>query len=151
MHRKSLILSAALAACCSLVAGVATAQVKPGDVINRSNIDKVKDLVSPGVRAAIENGSELTIVPYQKVPIGQAYRDATEKYAGQATVDDKSDLKNWVAGRPFPTIDPSDPKAAVKVMWNFNRTSYFTDDFGVHLPDAEIGRASCRERVYLRV
>ena len=32
-----------------------------------------------------------------------------------------------------------DPKAAVKVMWNFQRNPYFTDDFNVHLPDADTG------------
>jgi len=140
MQRKSLILTAVLAAACPLAfAQTALAQVQPGDVIGPSNVEKVKELVSPGIIAAIEGGSELNIVPYAKVPVGKAYLDATEKYSGQASVNDKSDLVNWVAGRPFPKIDPSDPQAAVKVMWNFNRTSYFTDDFSVHLPDADTG------------
>jgi hypothetical protein len=117
----------------------AQAQVKPGDVIGKSNVEKINDFVSPGVKAAVENGSELSIVPYEKIPISKAYMEATEKYSGQATVDDKNDLKNWVAGRPFPNVDASDPKAAVKIMWNFNRTSYFTDDFSIHLPDADTG------------
>lgn len=137
--RKSLILTAILPAIFTLLASTALAQVKPGDVINKSNVDKVAELVSPGVKAAIENGSELNIVPYEKVPISKAYIEATEKYSGQASVDDRNDLVNWVAGQPFPNIDPADPKAGLKVMWNFNRTSYFTDDFAVHLPDADTG------------
>ncbi len=141
-HRKSLILwtalPAALAAACVLPLSAA-AQVQPGDVIGRHNVEKIKDIVSPGVIAAVENGSELNIVPYQPVPVGKAYLEATEKYSGQATVDEKKDLKNWVAGQPFPKIEMDDPQAAVKVMWNFNRTSYFTDDFSVHLPDADTG------------
>ena len=121
MHRKSMILSAVLAAFCFLAVETASAQVKPGDVIGPYNVDKVKELVSPGIKAAIEGGSELNIVPYAKVPVGKAYLEATEKYSGQASVNDKSDLVNWVAGRPFPKIDESDPQAAVKVMWNFNQ------------------------------
>ena len=63
--------------------------------------DKYADVLSLGNKAAVENGSELNVVPYQSVPISKVYMDATEKYSGQATVDDKNDLKNWVAGRPF--------------------------------------------------
>ena len=138
-HRKSLILSAALAAI-YLPARAALAEApKPGEVINRSNVHKYAEYMSPGVKAAVDNGSELKVVPYQKIPIPKAYIDATEKYAAQCSLDDKNDLKNWVAGRPFPKIDPSDPKAAVKIMWNFGRTSYFNDDLGVHLPDADTG------------
>jgi hypothetical protein len=111
----------------------------PGEVINKKNVDKYAQFMSLGVKASVENGSELTIVPYQNIPKPRAYVEATEKYSGQATLDEKNDLKNWVAGRPFPNVDPSDPKAAVKIMWNFNRTSYFTDDLGVHLPDADTG------------
>jgi len=113
--------------------------VVPGDVIDKINVSKVKDLVSPGVIAAIENGSELKIVPYGKIPISPLYKEATEKYSAQVSLGDKSMLQNWVAGCPFPNVEASDPQVAVKVMWNFNRTSYFTDDFAVHLPDADTG------------
>ena len=111
----------------------------PGEVVSRKNIDKYVEFMSPGVKASVENGSELKIVPYAKIPIPKAYIQATEKYSGQCTLDERNDLKNWVAGRPFPVVDPDDPKAAVKIMWNFNRTSYFSDDLGVHLPDADTG------------
>jgi hypothetical protein len=131
---------AAFAAASTLVLSTtAFAQPKPGDVVNRQNIDSAREFISPGVTAAIENGSELRIVEYQEIPMPAVYRDATEKYAGQATIDEKNDLKDWVAGRPFPVIDPADPQAAAKVMWNFQRTFYFTDDFSVHLPDADTG------------
>jgi len=129
----------ALAMVCAFVPRQACAQVNPGDTIDKANVSKVNGLVSPGVVAAIENGSELKIVQYEKIPIPTVYNDATEKYSAQVTLGDKTTLQNWVAGRPFPNIDASDPLAAVKVMWNFNRTSYFTDDFAVHLPDADTG------------
>ncbi len=142
MHRKSLILTATVAASSFLTLSATLSladEPKPGEVIGKSNVHKYVEVMSPGVKAAVENGSELNIVPYQKIPIPKAYIDATEKYSGQATLDDKNDLKNWVAGRPFPKVDPNDPKAAVKIMWNFSRTSYFNDDLGVHLPDADTG------------
>ncbi|HEY2774592.1 MAG TPA: DUF1329 domain-containing protein [Candidatus Binatia bacterium] len=139
MNRKSFALPAAFAALALSASFAAAEPPAPGTKINRSNVDKYKEYMSPGVKAAVDNGSELSVVPYQKIPIPKAYIEATEKYAGQVSLDDKNDLKNWVAGRPFPTIDPNDPKAAVKIMWNFGRTSYFNDDLGVHLPDADTG------------
>jgi hypothetical protein len=48
-------------------------------------------------------------------------------------------LKNWIAGRPFPVIDSNDPKAGSKLMHDFEKSHYFTDDLNVHLPDADTG------------
>ncbi len=117
----------------------AAAEPKPGDTITRSNVEAAKDYVSPGVAWAIENGMDLTIVPYQKIDEPAEYISATEKYSAQVSVNEKNELQNWVAGRPFPKVDVSDPKAAVKLMYNFENTAYFTDDLNVHLPDADTG------------
>src|SRR5947208_16896663 len=39
-------------------------------------------------------------------------------------------LENYIAGQPFPTLDPNDPATAVKVMWNYEYRPYpGTDDF----------------------
>lgn len=146
--------SAVLSAFClilTLSASLASAQVTPGETISRKTIDKVRDIVSPGILAAVDNGMDLHIVPYKKIPSIKAYEEATEKYSGQASLGDDGDLKNWVAGRPFPTIDMNDPKAAAKVMWNFQRTHYYTDDLNVHLPDADTGgfyKDASGKRVY---
>ncbi|MFT4571454.1 MAG: hypothetical protein ACI8TX_000061 [Hyphomicrobiaceae bacterium] len=129
----------------------AQAQVSPGDVISRKNVEKVSDLVSPGILFAVENGMDMTIMPYKKIPILTHYQEATEKFSDQVSIGEDNDLKNWVAGRPFPTIDSADPKAAAKVMWNFQRTHYYTDDLNVHLPDADTGafyKDSDGKRVY---
>jgi hypothetical protein len=69
----------------------------------------------------------------------KAYLDATEKYGGQTTLGPRNELQNWVAGKPFTTIDNNDPKAPVKIMYNFQDTHYFTDDLALHLVDADTG------------
>ncbi|HYC56416.1 MAG TPA: DUF1329 domain-containing protein [Candidatus Binatia bacterium] len=117
----------------------AVADVAPGEVIEKSNSGKVSELVSPGVLWAVNNGMDLTIVPYEKIPLPTAYQQATEKYSAQATLDDRNVLNNWVAGRPFPVVDNNDPKAAPKIMYNFQDTHYFTDDLNLHLVDADTG------------
>jgi hypothetical protein len=119
--------------------GDAAAEPKPGETISRSNVEAAKDYVSPGVAWAVENGMDLAIVPYQKIEEPEDYRSATEKYSAQVSLNEKHELQNWVAGRPFPKVDASDPKAAIKLMYNFENTYYFTDDLNVHLPDADTG------------
>ena len=57
--------------------------VPPQEVITKDNADKVKDLVSPGVEWCVKHGMKMKIVPYKKVAWNTAYREATEKYAGQ--------------------------------------------------------------------
>ncbi len=136
---RSIALAASAAFILTVCPEPGNAEVNPGDQISRKNLDSIKELVSPGVKFAVENGMEMTIIPYKKIPIHKSYQEATEKYSGQASIGEDRDLKNWVAGRPFPTVDGNDPQAAAKVMWNFQRTHYYTDDLNVHLPDADTG------------
>jgi hypothetical protein len=123
----------------TLSTGTATADVAPGDLITRQNVEKIKDLASPGILWAVENGMDLTIVPYEKIDEPPHYTAATEKYSSQVVLTEDNDIANWVAGRPFPNVDSSDPKAATKMMYNFERTHYFTDDLNTRVPDADTG------------
>lgn len=115
------------------------AQVSPGDRITRANADKVKGLVSDGVYWAVRRGMNMNIIPYERIPLPPKYQEATEKYASQVELNKDGTLSGYVAGRPFPKVDPSDPKIAMKLMYNFERTHYFTDDLALHLVDAETG------------
>lgn len=132
-------LSVFLAAAPLLAPRAASAEVKPGDIITKENVEKVDGLVCEGVRWAVINGMDMEIVPYQKIPMPREYEEATEKYASQVQLGPKGELLNWVAGRPFPVIDKNDPKVAMKIMYNFQDTHYFTDDLGLHLVDADTG------------
>jgi hypothetical protein len=116
-----------------------SAQPKPGETITRSNVEAIEDHVSPGVRWAVENGMDINVVEYQKIEVPEIYAKATEKYAAQVKLAESGALENWVAGRPFPNVDSNDPEAAIKLMYNFENTHYFTDDLNVHLPDADTG------------
>jgi len=134
-------MTACLLAATALVlsTGTAMADVAPGDLITRQNVEKIKDLASPGILWAVENGMDLTIVPYKKIEEPAHYTAATEKYSAQVVLTKDNDIENWVAGRPFPNVDSSDPTAATKLMYNFERTHYFTDDLNVRVPDADTG------------
>ena len=115
------------------------ADVAPGDVITKLNVEKVDGLVAEGVKWSIINGMDLQIVPYQNIPMPKAYLAATEKYGTQTSLGSRNELMNWVAGKPFPVIDVNDPNVAPKIMYNFQNTHYFSDDLGLHLVDADTG------------
>jgi hypothetical protein len=132
-------LSNTVAALCLAAPAHVSADVAPGDVITKENADKIDGLVAEGVKWAVTNGMDMRIVPYQQIAIPRAYLVATEKYGSQSGLDDKNQLINWVAGKPFPTVDINDPKAPVKIMYNFQNTHYFSDDLGLHLVDADTG------------
>src|SRR5260221_14480589 len=94
--------------------------VKPGDLITPDNANAVSDLVSPGNLFLVKQGMHLKIVPTERLEWPPPYKNATEKYAPQVHLNDKGELQNYVAGLPFPLLDPNDPQAATKVMWNFS-------------------------------
>lgn len=118
----------------------ATAEVKPGDLITRANADKVKGIIPDGVQWCVNRGMTMTIVPYKKIDIPEVYQQATEKYAPQVKLKDDQTLDGYVAGRPFPLVDVNDPHAAAKLMYNFERGHYYSDDLALHLFDADTGQ-----------
>src|SRR5262249_30911864 len=88
------------------------AELKPGDFMTPDNATKVKDLLSPGVYYKVLNGMSMKIAPTERVDWPPPYKDATEKYSGQVRLsDDHRSLVGYVAGQPFPLIDPNDPYA----------------------------------------
>jgi len=127
----------------TMLAVPARADVQPGDVISKDNVDKVRDLVSPGVQWCIEHGMKLKIVPYKKIEWDKAYKEATEKYSGQVKLSpDGRSLVGYVAGLPFPKIDPNDPQIALKIMWNYDHKPYVSDDLDLRNFDADTGPVS---------
>jgi hypothetical protein len=83
---------------------------QPGAVINKANADQVKDYVSPGVMWCVQHGMAMKIVPYKKIEWNPPYKEATEKYAPQVKLSaDGLTVSNYVAGQPFPNLDPKDP------------------------------------------
>jgi hypothetical protein len=120
---------------------VATADVSPGDTISEANVDKVKDLISPGLEWCIRHGMPMTIIETKKVEWPRAYKEATEKYSGQVKLSaDGLTVQNYVAGQPFPHVDPKDPQFAQKVMWNYEYGFVnWMDDTDLRNFDADTG------------
>jgi len=123
-----------------LQGSAARADVSPGDKITDQNIDKVKDLVSPGMEWVLKHGWPMNIVETKRIEWPKAYREATEKYSGQVKLTpDGLNVLNYVAGLPFPNVDPKDPQIALKIMWNWGYTYLTTDDVDLRNFDADTG------------
>jgi hypothetical protein len=116
------------------------ADVAPGDRITDQNIDKVKDLISPGMEWCIKHGWPMTIGETKRVEFPKAYKEATEKYASQVKLTpDGLNVLNYVAGLPFPNVDTKDPQVALKIMWNWGYNHLTTDDVDLRNFDADTG------------
>ncbi len=100
-----------------------------GDILDQSNAHLAKDLLPPEIVRHYENGdyrNRIVSFPVGKVRWEQSFIDATEKNASQLDVDDRGTVvysatgkqPDYLYGIPFPHIDPADPKAAVKIVWN---------------------------------
>jgi hypothetical protein len=114
------------------------AEVKPGDFITPDNASKVQDLLSPGVYYKVVNGMSMKVVPTERVDWPPPYKDATEKYSGQVRLsDDHRSLVGYVAGQPFPLIDPNDPYAGTKIVWNLVYKPFYSDDYDLRFYDGD--------------
>src|SRR5450759_2057235 len=121
-----------------LIVASANATVKPGDVITPANAAQVKELVSPGVFYAVTRGKNMEIVPTERIDWPPPYREATEKYSTQVRLtNDHRSLLGYVAGQPFPLIDPNDPYVGSKVMWNNVFRPIHTDDYDLRFYDCQ--------------
>ncbi len=121
-----------------LIVAPANATVKPGDTVTVENAAQVKDLVSPGVFYAVTHGMHMDIVPTERVDWPPPYREATEKYSQQVRLtNDHRSLIGYVAGQPFPLIDPNDPYVGTKVIWNNVWRPITSDDYDLRFYDCQ--------------
>lgn len=103
--------------------------LREGDAITPENYERYREVLTPGVQWAIGYGWRLPVVEPKPIVMPAPYREATEKYSGQVRISlDGLRLENYVAGLPFPHVDPNEPKAVLKMMWNFYYNFTITDD-----------------------
>jgi hypothetical protein len=56
---------------------------------------------------------------------------ATEQYSGQVRLDKDDYITNYITGMPFPTVSATDPKAAIKIAYNWHLGPFMPDDFSL--------------------
>jgi len=98
-----------------------------GEVIGFDAVDALRPFLPDEVWQHREHfffpGMQLEVGPtmadYSPPPLWQ---EATARHAGEARIGPDGSLENYTTGRPFPgEIDcHGDPRAGVKIMWNFS-------------------------------
>jgi hypothetical protein len=106
------------------------AEITEGTVLSASNIDALQSstleghplselLTAKQAWMIREKGFTMTLEKSRELPIDPLMQKTTERFQGQAKIDSENNrLMNYSAGIPFPEIDPKDPLAGQKAVWN---------------------------------
>src|SRR5687767_13368182 len=86
--------------------------ITPGMTISQQNW-QVAEKALPGEVLRLLQAGDFTITVQETtdLPAREAYVSATEQYASNVSLDGGYRVHSYQGGRPFPVIDPSDPRA----------------------------------------
>lgn len=126
----ALALASANAAAEDAAAPAAEDGLKPGEVLNKDNWQKAEKLLPPEILRHYQEGeyvNRIVAFPPGTYKWDQEFLDATERNAtslalnehGTVVSKDTGKQPPFVLGYPFPKIDPNDPEAGAKVVWNY--------------------------------
>src|SRR5262245_60673863 len=99
--------------------GSEVAGITPGTAVSSDNWQIAQEVLSRSILDAVREG-EMTILVQETsdLPASAEYMNATREYSPHVALDKDGNLVNYRAGLPFPTIDPVDPQAGLKIAWN---------------------------------
>jgi Protein of unknown function (DUF1329) len=109
----------------------ATAALAPGTIINTANAPQYASLIPAAAMLAVQHGLRLEVTAPHRIQWSTGFQTATEKYSPQVGLDQDDYITNYIAGMPFPLIDVNDPKAAVKIAYNWHFGPVLPDDFSL--------------------
>jgi hypothetical protein len=117
----------------------ASADLKPGDKLDKSNCNEAKDLMPEHVAEKFCSGAytaEIIEIKDEQFQYSKKFKTGSEANAGKYYVTDDGYMyetasKTWPHfwyGFPFPTIDDKDKAAGYKVMYNHQVARFQIDD-----------------------
>ncbi len=104
-------------------------QPQPGTIIDAENVVQYQGVMDPVLVELVSAGKlKMQVGESAGFPTHPAYVEATRQHWANVSLDDEPGvINNYIAGRPFPFIDDSDPRAGDKIAWNM-RYSYAPDE-----------------------
>jgi hypothetical protein len=94
-----------------------------GDVIEYDRAELLRPFVPPAYQEEMfYEGMSVRIKDAGDLTPGEMYQAATQKFAGQATLDEDYGIQNYTAGQPFDRTQftPGSVEDGFKLAWNFN-------------------------------
>lgn len=100
----------------------AVPQFLDGAVLGEKDRELLDPFVPPGLAMADFYGVDITIKDAGDLSPPAAFVDATQKFAGQATIDAEGAIQNYTAGTPFDRTKfvPGSREDGYRAMWNYN-------------------------------
>jgi hypothetical protein len=87
--------------------------------LDQANAQAAAAVLPPELLQPLAAGEfALTVQATTDTPLRPEYRAATLRHYSTATIGE-GELQHYVAGLPFPLLDPRDPQAGLKVAWNY--------------------------------
>jgi len=105
--------------------------IEPDTVIDANNFASYKQYLPAAAQSAVQHGLKIRVVPTKRLDWSAGFTEATEKFSPQVGLDKDDVITNYTAGAPFPTVKLSDPKAAVKIAYNWHLGPFMPDDFTI--------------------
>jgi hypothetical protein len=130
-------LAAVLVATCLLASASAVrAELRAGDVLGKENWREAEGLLPREMLESYRRGDfRHRVMDWKVERIGEepVFRAALDANEGRYDLDENGSIIEAATGKPpdyvyawpFPTIDARDPKAAMKIVWNYFHSLYY--------------------------
>ncbi len=126
----------AVAALCLTTTTGAAIALEPGEVLDQSNWQEAQGLLPAEFLQAYRNGDfhhELRDPQLEKIGEDPIFERALGENRGRYDVADDGTIVEIATGKPpayiyawpFPDISADDPKAAIKIVWNYFYTTFY--------------------------
>src|SRR6266550_2136207 len=111
--------------------------LKPGDVLDQKSAQRAEGLLPPEILKHYQHNEYVNPIsdwPANVYNWPEDFQAGSKQNTGRYTTGKLGEILEkasgkqpaYIIGFPFPEIDPADPAAAVKILWNFYyRTYYF--------------------------
>lgn len=100
----------------------ALSSLEPGTQISQDSWQAAENYLPVEILTKVKAGEfAFAIQETTDLSVSEAYIAATRQHAEQVKIGADGELVAYVAGLPFPILDPADPQAGLKAAWNYRQ------------------------------
>lgn len=93
--------------------------LEAGTTVSASSWQQATPFLPEEILSKIRDGDfAVTVAPTTAYPMRPVYAAATRAGRNAVALGSAGELEHYVAGQPFPDVDPADPRAGEKIAWN---------------------------------
>jgi hypothetical protein len=94
--------------------------ITPGMTIDQHNWQVAEQILPPEIPHLVQVGDfTISVQETTDLPVRASYITATAEHFPGVSLDGGYKIEHYQGGRPFPVLDPADPRAGEKAAWNF--------------------------------